>query len=106
MLLFSKSDHFFNALSALDLTYHMGQPEFDNESQVCTYTATVSSHKQSTIARHTCGVSGVDDAEDTGIAVLPGFSESSPELCNIQTPTIILVQVVVDLHRVQVCQGG
>lgn len=40
MLLFSKSDHFFNALSALDLTYHMGQPEFDNESQVCTYALT------------------------------------------------------------------
>lgn len=36
-LLFSKSDHFFNALPALDLTYHTGQPEFDQVSQVCTW---------------------------------------------------------------------
>lgn len=44
VLLFSKSDHFFNALSALDLTYHTGQPEFDHISQVWTRTLAIFQH--------------------------------------------------------------
>lgn len=64
------------------------------------------SHTGSTISRHTGGVSGIDNAEDTGIAVLPGFTDGPPELCNIQAPTIVLIQIVVDLHGTQVSQGG
>ncbi len=64
------------------------------------------SHTDTSVIRHTGGVSRVDDAEDAGVAVLPGCIEGSPELGNIQTPTLVLVQVVTDLHGAQVCQGG
>ncbi len=104
-LLFSKSDHIFNALSALDLTYHTGQPQFDNTHTQIKMTNFLLNLTHS-ISIHTGGVSWVDDAEDAGIAVLPGFTEGSPELCNVQTPAITLVQVVVNLHGAQVCQGG
>lgn len=57
-------------------------------------------------ARHTGGVPRVDDAENAGVAVLPGFSHGSLELWNIQTPAVVLIQVVVDLHGPQVGQGG
>lgn len=59
-----------------------------------------------TKTRHTSGVSRVDDAQDTRIAVLLGCIECSAELFDIQTPTIVLVQVVTNLHGIQVCQGG
>lgn len=49
------------------------------------------SPKGTTIAGYTSGVSGVDDAEDAWIAVLPGFCDGSSELCNIQTPTVVFV---------------
>lgn len=54
----------------------------------------------------TCGVPGVDDAEDARVAVLPGLGDGPPELRHVQTPAVVLVQVVVDLHRAQVGQGG
>lgn len=57
-------------------------------------------------ARHTSGVSRVDNAENTRAAVLPGFCHGSLELCNIQTPAVVLIQVVIDLHGPQVSQGG
>lgn len=56
--------------------------------------------------RCTSGVSGVDDAEDTRIAVLPRGTERSPELCDVQTPTVVFVQVVIYLDSAQVCQGS
>lgn len=56
--------------------------------------------------RPTGGVSRVDDTEDAGAAVLPGFGDSSLELWNIQTPAVVLIQVVIDLHGSQVGQGG
>ena len=100
MLLFSKSDHIFNALSALHLTCNTGEPQFDvNQSQHLFDTETA-------ITGHTSGVSGVDDAEDAGIAVLSGCVDGSLELSDIQTPTLVLVQVVTDLHGTQVRQGG
>lgn len=54
----------------------------------------------------TCGVSGVDDAEDARVAVLPGLGDGPPELRHVQTPAVFLVQVVVDLHCGQFSQGG
>lgn len=54
----------------------------------------------------TCGVPGVDDAEDARVAVLPGLGDGPPELRHVQTPAVVLVQEVVDLHRVQFGQGG
>lgn len=57
-------------------------------------------------ARLTGGVSRVDNTENTRVAVLPGFCDSSLELCNIQTPAVVLIQVVIDLHGPQVSQGG
>lgn len=38
--------------------------------------------------------------------MLPGFCDSSLQLCNIQTPAVVLIQVVIDLHGPQVSQGG
>lgn len=38
--------------------------------------------------------------------MLPGFCHGSLELCNIQTPAVVLIQVVIDLHGPQVSQGG
>lgn len=55
--------------------------------------------------RFTGRVSRVDDAEDPRIAVLPGFIQGSPELLDIQTPALVLVQVITDLHSTKVCQG-
>lgn len=54
----------------------------------------------------TCGVSRVDDAEDAWVAVLPGLSDGTPQLCHIQAPAVVLVQVVIDLHCAQVGQGS
>lgn len=57
-------------------------------------------------AGHTGGVSRVNNTENTRVAVLPGFSDGSLQLCDIQTPAVVLVQVVIDLHSPQVSQGG
>lgn len=57
-------------------------------------------------AGHTGGVSRVNNTENTRVAVLPGFRDGPLQLCNIQTPAVVLVQVVVDLHGPQVSQGG
>lgn len=54
----------------------------------------------------TCGVPGVDDAEDAWVAVLPGLGDGPPQLRHIQAPAVVLVQVVVDLHSGQVGQCG
>lgn len=59
-----------------------------------------------TLCWRTSGVSGVDDAEDTGIAVLPRCVEGLPELSHVQTPTLVFIQVVINLHGTQVCQRG
>ena len=66
--------------------------------------ATVSLHVVS--ATHTGGVSRVDDAQDPGVAVLSCFGQWPPEFCNVQTPTLLLIQVVIDLHGSQVGEGG
>ena len=63
-------------------------------------------HTGSTMTKCTGGVSRVDDAEAAGNTVLLGFIESSPELLHIQNLAAALIQVVVDLHGTQVCQGG
>lgn len=55
---------------------------------------------------HTGGVPRVDDAEDAGVAVLPGLGDSSLQLWDVQAPAVVLVQVVIDLHGPQVGQGG
>lgn len=56
--------------------------------------------------RRTGGVPGVDDAQDAGVAVLPGLGQGSLQLGHVQTPALALVQVVADLHGGQVGQGG
>lgn len=56
--------------------------------------------------RHTCGVSRVDNAENTRVAVLPGFGNSPLQLCDIQAPAVVLIQVVIYLYGPQVGQGG
>lgn len=54
----------------------------------------------------TGGVSGVDDAEDSGLAVLFSSLVCSVELVDIQSPAVVLVQVVIDLHCAQFSDGG
>lgn len=74
---------------------------------MCKVTLGVSVHVLKILpARLTGGVSRVDNTENTRVAVLPGFCDSSLELCNIQTPAVVLIQVVIDLHGPQVSQGG
>lgn len=49
--------------------------------------------------RHvTGGVPGVDDAQCSGSAVMPGFIQGPLQLADVQTPALLLIQVVVDLH--------
>lgn len=38
--------------------------------------------------------------------MLPGFCDGSLELRNIQTPAVVLIQVIIDLHGPQVSQRG
>lgn len=54
----------------------------------------------------TGGVSGVDDAEDSRLAVLFSSLVRSVELVNIQCPAVVLIQVVIDLHGAQLGDGG
>lgn len=54
--------------------------------------------------RNTCGIARVDDAEDTGVAVLPGSLQRAPQLADVQAPASLLVQVVVHLDGTQFCQ--
>ncbi len=53
----------------------------------------------------TCGVSGIDDAEDSGMTVPLGGKVSSLQLLSIQCPAISLIQVVVDVHCLQLCDS-
>lgn len=54
----------------------------------------------------TGGVSGVDDAEDSRLAVLFSSLVRSVELVNIQRPAVVFVKVVIDLHGTQLRDGG
>lgn len=56
--------------------------------------------------RLTRGVSGVDDAEDSGLAVLFSDLVRSVELVDVQRPAVVLVQVVIDLHGAQLGDGS
>lgn len=54
----------------------------------------------------TSGVSGVDDAQDSGVAVRPGFIQGVLQLADVQAPALLFIQVVVDLHCSQFGQSG
>lgn len=49
----------------------------------------------------TRGVPGVDDAEDSGLAVLLGCLVGSLQFLRVQSPAVGFIQVVVDLHSLQ-----
>lgn len=54
----------------------------------------------------TCGVPWVDDAEHPGLAVLLGRQVGPLQLLDVQGPAVGLVQVVVDVHGLQLWDGG
>lgn len=54
----------------------------------------------------TSGVSRVDDAQGPGVAVRPGLFHSTLQLADVQTPALLFIQVIVDLHRSQFCQSS
>lgn len=54
----------------------------------------------------TSGVSRVDDAQGSGVAVRPGLVQGTLQLADVQTPALVFIQVVVDLHCPQFCQSS
>lgn len=56
--------------------------------------------------RLTGGISGVDDAEDSGLAVLFSSLVRSVELVDVQRPAVVFIQVVIDLHGTQLGDCG
>lgn len=54
----------------------------------------------------TSGVSRVDDAQGPGVAVRPGLVHGALQLADVQAPALLFIQVIVDLHRSQFCQGS
>lgn len=52
----------------------------------------------------TGGVSGVDDAQGSGVAVRAGLVQGALQLADVQTPALVFIQVIVDLHRPQFSQ--
>lgn len=54
----------------------------------------------------TGGVSRVDDAQGSRVAVAPGLIQGPLQLTDVQTPALLLVEVIVDLNRVQLGQSG
>lgn len=51
--------------------------------------------------RLTGGVSRVDDAQGSGVAVAPGLIQSTLQLTDVQAPALLLIQVIIDLHGAQ-----
>lgn len=56
--------------------------------------------------RFTGGVARVDDAQYTRAATITCLAQSAPQLCDVQSPGALFVQVVVHLHGVQLSQGS
>lgn len=54
----------------------------------------------------TGGVSRVDDAQRSGAAVAPRLIQGTLQLANVQTPALLFVQIIVDLHRPEFGQRG
>lgn len=54
----------------------------------------------------TCGVPRVDDAQRSGAAVAPRLIQGPLQLADVQTPALLLVQIVVDLHCPEFSQRG
>lgn len=49
----------------------------------------------------TRGVSRVDDAQGSGIAVASSLVQGALQLADVQTPALFLIKVIVDLHSAQ-----
>ena len=54
---------------------------------------------------YTSGISGVDDAQDSGLAVLLGCEVSSVQFFNVQCPAVGFIQIVVNVHCLQLWDG-
>lgn len=54
----------------------------------------------------TGGVSGVDDAQGSRVAVASGLIQSALQLGDVKAPALILIKVIVDLHSAQFGQCG
>lgn len=54
--------------------------------------------------RFTSGVARVDDAQYARAATVTCLAQSAPQLCDVQSPGALFVQVVVHLHGVQLSQ--
>lgn len=49
--------------------------------------------------RHiTCGIPRVDNAQRSGAAVAPRLIQGPLQLADVQTPALLFIQIVVDLH--------
>lgn len=46
----------------------------------------------------------VDDAQGSGVAVLPGLVQRALQLADVQAPALLFIKVIVDLHGAQFCQ--
>lgn len=69
------------------------------------FAATVCERK--TNKGHVTGrVSRVDDAQRSGAAVAPRLIQGTLQLANVQTPALLFVQIIVDLHRPEFGQRG
>lgn len=58
-------------------------------------------HRSKEACLCTSGVSGVDDAQDSRLAVLLSRQVSTLQLLDVQRPAISLIQVVVDVHALE-----
>ena len=54
----------------------------------------------------TSGVSRVDDAQGSGVAVAPGFIQGALQLADVHTPALFFIKVIVDLQGAQFGQRG
>lgn len=54
----------------------------------------------------TGGVSRVYDAQGSGVAVCAGLIQGTLQLTDVQTPALLFIQVIVDLHSSQFSQSS
>lgn len=127
-LLGCKSDDILNALPALDLTCQQQGVRLEKIIQrtsmfiCCHLVATIQDSEVTALiaeerpcVRSVCltskpdvtgGVSRVYDAQGSGVAVCPGLIQGTLQLTDVQTPALLFIQVIVDLHRSQFCQSS
>lgn len=98
VLLMGEVQHLLDTLLALHLTCR--------RTKTTGVVAEVQPRVWPPLTEPTCGVPGVDDAEDSGLAVLLGCLVGSLQLLSVQSPAVGFVQVVVHLHGLQLRDGS